>query len=79
MLAKKIVSLKKTSSLVKLIEFYQRIISPRKAPCCRYSPTCSTYAKDAIIKYGSFRGSAMALLRILRCNPLFEGGYDPVD
>ncbi len=62
--------------LIKLIRFYQRQISPRKRPCCRFYPSCSQYAVLAIEKYGVFRGSIKAILRILRCNPLFRGGID---
>lgn len=61
-----------------LIEGYQIFLSPLKLPCCRYYPTCSVYARLAIEKYGAGRGSFMALLRILRCHPFHDGGYDPV-
>lgn len=61
-----------------LIRFYQKGISPAKAPCCRFSPTCSAYALEAIERYGVLRGGWLALKRILRCNPFFKGGYDPV-
>lgn len=64
--------------MLSLIRFYRRAISPYTRPCCRYSPTCSAYAMEAIEKYGAMRGGWMALKRILRCNPLFPGGYDPV-
>ncbi|MGN0498168.1 MAG: membrane protein insertion efficiency factor YidD [Acutalibacteraceae bacterium] len=64
--------------LIWLIRFYQKNISPRKKPCCRFTPTCSQYAVEAISMYGAFKGSFMALWRILRCNPFFKGGYDPV-
>nr|WP_240191775.1 membrane protein insertion efficiency factor YidD [Desulfoprunum benzoelyticum] len=47
-------------------------------PCCRFTPTCSAYAIQAIEKYGVFRGSFLSLRRILRCHPFSEGGYDPV-
>ncbi|MGP1470689.1 MAG: membrane protein insertion efficiency factor YidD [Schwartzia sp. (in: firmicutes)] len=57
---------------------YQVFLSPLKLPCCRYYPTCSTYARLAIEKYGAARGSWLALLRILRCHPFHDGGYDPV-
>ncbi|MDR1467565.1 MAG: membrane protein insertion efficiency factor YidD [Oscillospiraceae bacterium] len=67
------------SLLVAAIDFYQRVISSRRTSCCRYFPTCSEYAKEAIIKYGAIRGSFVALLRILRCNPFFKSAYDPVD
>ncbi|MDO5039258.1 membrane protein insertion efficiency factor YidD [Clostridium sp.] len=61
-----------------LIRFYRRNVSPLKNSCCRYTPTCSQYAIDAIQKYGTLKGSFMAIWRILRCNPLSKGGYDPV-
>lgn len=60
------------------IRAYQKCISPLFPPCCRYSPTCSQYALEAIKKYGSVMGSFLAIKRILRCNPFFKGGYDPV-
>ena len=61
-----------------LIRFYQREISPLRPPCCRFIPTCSQYALEAIEKYGLLKGGALALWRILRCNPFCRGGYDPV-
>lgn len=64
--------------LISLIKFYRVYISPRRNPCCRFTPTCSQYALDAIGKYGAIKGSLMALYRILRCNPFCKGGYDPV-
>lgn len=64
--------------LIKLIRFYQRNISPAKIPCCRFIPTCSNYAIEAIKVHGAFKGSLLAIWRILRCNPLCKGGYDPV-
>lgn len=64
--------------LIKMINFYKKYISPLKKPCCRFYPTCSTYAIQAIEKYGAIKGSAMAIYRILRCNPFCKGGYDPV-
>ena len=60
------------------IRFYQTAISPWFLPACRYYPSCSSYAMEAIEKYGFFRGSFMALQRILRCHPFHAGGYDPV-
>ncbi|HHD64431.1 MAG TPA: membrane protein insertion efficiency factor YidD [Desulfobulbaceae bacterium] len=57
---------------------YQCCISPFFPPTCRYIPTCSQYAVEAVIRYGPFRGIAMALWRILRCHPFARGGYDPV-
>lgn len=64
--------------LMALIRFYQRRISPLKAPCCRFYPTCSSYTLEAIGRFGAFKGSWLGLFRILRCNPLFKGGLDPV-
>jgi len=61
-----------------LIRFYRRGISPYTPPSCRYIPTCSQYAMEAIEKYGLAKGGWMALKRILRCNPFHPGGYDPV-
>ena len=60
------------------IRFYQRAISPHFPPSCRYSPTCSMYAYEAVDKYGPAKGSLMAIKRILRCHPFHAGGYDPV-
>ena len=64
--------------LIKLIELYRKNISPRKIPCCRFTPTCSAYAIEAIKKRGAFVGTLLRIWRILRCNPLCKGGYDPV-
>lgn len=62
-----------------LIRFYQRFISPLRPPCCRFSPTCSHYACEAITKYGAWKGGWLALKRLLRCNPFYKGNpYDPV-
>ena len=61
-----------------LIRFYKRNISPHTKPAFRYIPTCSEYAQTAIERFGAARGSAMAMKRILRCNPFVKGGYDPV-
>ena len=63
--------------LISLINFYRKFISPGRPSCCKYRPTCSQYALDAINKYGAFRGSIMAVYRILRCNPFSKGGDDP--
>jgi putative membrane protein insertion efficiency factor len=61
------------------IRWYRRVLSPMKrTPSCRYLPTCSEYAIEAIETRGALRGGAMAVWRILRCNPLFHGGYHPV-
>ena len=63
---------------IKAIGFYQKYISPLSGPKCRYYPTCSHYTLEAIDRYGFFLGGAMGALRLLRCNPLFPGGVDPV-
>ena len=62
-----------------LIRFYQRAISPYTPAACRFTPTCSQYAYEAITKYGAFKGGYLALRRLLRCNPFYKGNpYDPV-
>ena len=61
-----------------LLRFYKRHISPMLPGACRYQPTCSEYAMEAIERFGIVLGGFKALGRILRCNPLFPGGYDPV-
>ncbi|MDY5836040.1 MAG: membrane protein insertion efficiency factor YidD [Eubacteriales bacterium] len=61
-----------------LIRFYQRRISPLLPAACRYYPTCSNYALEALQIHGFFKGSALAIWRILRCNPWSKGGVDPV-
>ena len=60
------------------IRFYQKGISPLYPPRCRYIPTCSEYALEAVEKYGAVKGTFLATKRILRCNPFHKGGYDPV-
>lgn len=64
--------------LIFLIKIYRKFISPLKPPSCRFYPTCSMYAIEAIEKYGAIKGSYLAIKRILRCHPLNKGGYDPV-
>lgn len=61
-----------------IIRFYRKYISPLKNPSCRFYPTCSQYALEAIEKYGALKGSFMAIRRILKCHPYNKGGYDPV-
>ncbi len=64
--------------LIKGIKFYQKNISPMKTTKCPYYPSCSCYGLEAVQKYGALKGSALAIWRILRCNPFSRGGYDPV-
>ena len=81
-----IILLKFTSILIKSmkkfliagIRFYQKYLSPLKSTKCPYIPTCSQYGLEAIEKYGAFKGSILAVWRILRCTPFSKGGYDPV-
>ncbi len=67
--------------LLWMIRFYRRYISPLSPPCCRFNPTCSAYALEAIEKYGAWKGGWLAFRRILRCNPFHKQDgieYDPV-
>src|SRR5690606_8587683 len=64
--------------LLLLIRGYQYLISPLMAPHCRYYPSCSAFAIQAVERYGALRGSALAIRRLLRCNPWSAGGFDPV-
>ena len=64
--------------LVFFIALYQKLLSPWLPPACRYTPTCSQYAKEAVLRYGPLRGSLLALKRLARCHPFHAGGYDPV-
>ena len=67
--------------LLWMIRFYRKVISPARPPCCRFFPTCSAYALEAIEKYGAWKGGFLALRRILRCNPFHRQKsieYDPV-
>ena len=69
-----------TTELVLLpVKFYRRVLSPMKrTPSCRYLPTCSEYAIEAVQTRGVFVGTGLAVWRVLRCNPLFHAGHDPV-
>lgn len=65
--------------LIKFVKIYQKYLSPLKGySSCKYYPTCSNYAVEAIERFGALKGTKMAVWRILRCNPFSEGGYDPV-
>ena len=61
-----------------LLNVYKRLISPFLPAACRYVPSCSEYTAEAVAKHGFFRGTALGLWRLLRCNPFARGGYDPV-
>lgn len=61
-----------------LVRFYQVVVSPLKPPSCRYTPTCSQYALEALKKYGAFKGGWLAIKRISSCHPWGGSGYDPV-
>lgn len=63
---------------IKLIRLYQRYISPLTPPTCRFQPTCSNYAVEAISQYGVIKGTWLGTKRILKCHPFHPGGYDPV-
>ena len=67
-----------TYPFILLVRFYQVAISPLKPPTCRFSPTCSTYALEALKKYGLLKGGRLALRRIMRCHRWGGSGYDPV-
>lgn len=64
--------------LIACIRLYQRTFSKMKAPCCRFYPTCSAYALEAIRRFGALKGGILSIRRILRCNPFCRGGIDPV-
>jgi putative membrane protein insertion efficiency factor len=64
--------------VVWLLRGYKRFVSPLTPPACRFAPTCSEYAAEAIAKHGLQRGGILAAKRLLKCSPLHSGGYDPV-
>jgi len=65
--------------LISVIKFYRHYLSPlKKRPTCRFYPTCSQYALEAITKYGALKGTYLSIIRILKCHPFHPGGYDPV-
>ena len=66
------------SALIYLLRAYQVLISPLLPPACRFTPTCSEYAIEAVRQHGALRGFYMATRRLLRCHPFHPGGYDPV-
>lgn len=68
-----------TRLLVALVDGYRRFVSPLLGPHCRFEPSCSAYARDALLRHGALKGSVLAAWRVLRCNPLSKGGqFDPV-
>ena len=68
-----------TGLFIRFIKLYQKVVSPLLGPRCRYYPSCSEYAAQAISRYGILRGLVLALWRLLRCNPLSHGGVDLVE
>ncbi len=64
--------------LIFMVKFYRKFISPLKQPSCIYTPTCSSYALQALERFGFFKGGYLSIRRILRCHPFAKGGYDPV-
>jgi len=66
------------SGLDKVLLLYQKYVSPLFPPSCRFEPTCSEYARQALRKYGLWKGGLLALRRLMRCHPYSSGGYDPV-
>ena len=67
-----------TRVLIGIVRFYRKRISPLSSPRCRFFPTCSAYALEALEKYGAAKGGWLALRRLLKCHPFHKGGHDPV-
>ena len=65
-------------SLVAVLKAYKAVVSPMLPPSCRFTPTCSRYAEEAVRRFGAARGTSLTVRRLLRCRPGCEGGYDPV-
>lgn len=66
------------SAAISLIQVYRHMISPLRPPACRFVPTCSAYAVDALTEYGLLRGSWLAIVRLVKCGPWHRGGWDPI-
>lgn len=64
--------------VVQLLDLYKRFLSPLLPPACRFTPTCSVYAREAIERHGLARGAGLAVRRLVRCHPLNKGGFDPI-
>lgn len=64
--------------LIATIQTYRHMISPLRPPSCRFTPTCSQYAVDAVSEYGPLRGGRLAMVRLLKCGPWHSGGWDPI-
>lgn len=71
-------ALRSRSLVVRLIQIYQKLVSPGLGANCRYSPTCSSYMAESVARFGVFKGVWLGMRRVGRCHPLREGGYDPV-
>jgi uncharacterized protein len=67
-----------TRGLISVIQLYRHMVSPLRLPACRFTPTCSQYAVDALIEYGLMRGGWLAAVRLAKCGPWYRGGWDPI-
>lgn len=67
-----------TRTILACLRFYKKYLSPMLLPACRFTPTCSEYMYDAVVRYGGMKGVGLGLKRLVRCNPFCKGGYDPV-